>query len=267
MIGIAAISKLIPKNKIPLGVSVASNAMNKATNPALRPFRDDKQAASSASASGVRGYAPVLAANGRDGMRGMFDPQVQSYIKTRLSGQPAPDLAAKFREMDESTARAASNARTSAGQGLGMAGMFGQGGARRAMQGQENLAMKQVADNKLEQAKLLGADTRQAMTDAVAYDRGTTQDRLAAARQAFEMAQATGSGTMMGGLLDQYVGDIGYDVTGHGRASMGEEAQYARDNQERMRQIQESYLRRKAPKSNLFQYGGDIVSGLSSMLS
>jgi len=175
----------------------------------------------------------------------MFGGDVANNIRQRLTGTGSPNYDAKFRQMDDATARAGANLTSSTAQGVASHGQFGQGAGRSAMIQSQRANMEQAANNKLEQAKLLGADRMQATSDALNFDNTNFMNDQAAQAQAFNQAERTGSGTMMGGLLDQQIGRAGYDVTGYGRQSAGDEASFAKAEKDLARKREEAYANRK----------------------
>lgn len=212
-------------------------------------------------------YQPVLTRN--NGMRGMFAGDVENNIRQRLTGTGSPNYDAKFRQMDDATARAGANLTSATAQGVASHGQFGQGAGRSAFIQAQRQNMEQAAQNKLEQAKLLGADKMQATTEALAYDNNDLDRRLRAQQQAFDQAERVGSGTMMGGLLDQSVGTAGYDVTGYGRQSAGDEAAYAKTERDLARRREEAYANRRMRSGGGWQgaLAGALKGGMAGAMT
>lgn len=200
---------------------------------------------------------------------GDIDALSRASLQRRLTGG-SPDLWAKFKEMDDATARQGQTVRSTAGQQGIQSGGLGQGLTNRNANIAENNVMQQVANNKLKQAQMLGEDRvaaeqmglNQANTDA-----GNRQRYLS---MWLNNANAIGDATSAGAAQDLLLGEAGYDYTGAARGRMANEANIASRDEtdlragidENMRKATEDSdaARKKAERNRIMEF----LSGATS---
>lgn len=192
-------------------------------------------------------YTPMAYQTGRQNSLGSL---VDSTIKKGILGE-APDLTAKFQEMDEATARGAAGYRNQAVNTLG------QGGGRRNLQTAEQAIMSQVADNKLEQAKLLQGNTSNYLTAAMSKTNADNLNALAAAQFLANRADQTGDSATSAAATHMGMDLSGYDYTDAGYAQQAKDAATAAADaaKARAREDEQYRLALKAQKQSLARAG------------
>lgn len=200
---------------------------------------------------------------------GDLDTLARSSLQKRMT-TGSPDLWAKFKEMDDATARAGQTVRsTGQQQAIQQAGL-GQGLSARNANVAERTNMQQVANNKLKQAQMLGEDKVAATTQAFSQGNADASQRQNYLNMWLKNAGEIGDSTSAGAAQDLLLGEAGYDYTGASRNRMAGDARIAGQDEGQLRsgmdrnvalaEDQAAQARKKAERNRLLEG----LSGLTS---
>lgn len=163
--------------------------------------------------------------------RNMLGTAVDDLLGQRMAGVN-PGQRASFKAQDESTATAVSNARANNLSTLGRAGGVMGSNLRRGVMAGDNMAMQQVAANKLKQAqeKQAADDSALAMGTSRAGVQEDQQFRSLQAAQA--NAAANGDTATSAALNDLFMEGAGQGYTQAAQVQRQSDARRALDNEE-----------------------------------
>ena len=197
--------------------------------------------------------------------RNMLGTAVDDLLGQRMAGVN-PGQRASFKAQDESTATAVSNARANNLSTLGRAGGGMGANLRRGVMAGDNMAMQQVAANKLKQAQEKQAADDTALAAGTARAGVQEDQQFRNLKAAGAQAAANGDTATSAALSDLYMGGAGQGYTQAAQTQRATDAKRALDNEEWAKKYMEAALVPKASEGPWYKRlaKGALSGGLTA---